>query len=191
MRCAESLYVHLQCIFGHHPLQAIINATPSPWWQVRLIVDCTPLWHVSHAWIILILTYAYGDVCWPLIVVLAGDCSLSNQLEAKLALESEDSAVGKAVPFSYSVERSSRVATTLFVYFYKDRVSKDDISICVHLKTRQMADGIVTLDSVENCHNCHHLLLRPNGSSTVGAFSNSDDFLRLLTLLLLLQDLSR
>lgn len=77
---------------------------------------------------ILILTYAYGDVCWPLIVVLAGDGFLSNKLEAKLALKPQDSSVWEAVPFSYSIERRSRVATTLFVYFCKD---KGDINIWV------------------------------------------------------------
>lgn len=89
---------------------------PSPWNNLQMI---------------LILTYAYGDVCWPLIVVLAGDSFLSNQLEAKLALKPQDSSIWEAVPFSYSVERSSRVTATLFVYFCKNTVSEGDINILV------------------------------------------------------------
>lgn len=67
-----------------------------------------------------LLTDAYGDVCRPLIVILAGDGFLSDQLEAKLALEPQDASVWEAVPLSYSIERRPRVATTLFVYFCKD-----------------------------------------------------------------------
>lgn len=74
-----------------------------------------------------ILTYAYGDVRWPLIVVLARDRFLSNQLKAKLALKPQDSSVWEAVPFSYSIERSSGVTTTFFIYFCKDTVSDGDI----------------------------------------------------------------
>lgn len=78
-----------------------------------------------------LLTYAYGDVCRPLIVVLAGDRSLADQLEAKLALESQDSSVEEAVALSYSVERSPGVTAALFVYFCKDTVSTGDFNICV------------------------------------------------------------
>lgn len=46
--------------------------------------------HLRTIWI---LTYAYGDVSRPLIVVLAVDGFLSDQLEAKLALEPEDPSV--------------------------------------------------------------------------------------------------
>lgn len=42
---------------------------------------------------IFILTYADGDVCGPLVVVLAGDCSLANQLEAELTLKPQDSSI--------------------------------------------------------------------------------------------------
>lgn len=77
---------------------------------------------------ILILTYAYGDICRPLIVVLAGDGFFSDQLKAELALESQDSSVRKVVTFSYSIERSSRVPATLFVYFWNDTDSKEDMS---------------------------------------------------------------
>lgn len=42
---------------------------------------------------IFILTYADGDVCRPLVVVLAGDCSLANQLKAKLTLKPQDSSI--------------------------------------------------------------------------------------------------
>lgn len=141
------LNIHLHSIIRHHLLQDIINSVLSPWWQVRLnVINITaermPILYsifcsqksVNHRWIVLILTYAYGDVCRPLIVVLAGDCFLSNQLEAKLALKPEDTSVWKAIPFSYSIERSSRVTTTLFVYFCEDTVSKGDIKICVDLR---------------------------------------------------------
>lgn len=70
--------------------------------------------------VIPLLTDAYGDVCRPLIVVLAGDGFLSDQLEAKLALKPQDASVWEAVPLSYSIERRPRVPTTLFVYFCKD-----------------------------------------------------------------------
>lgn len=40
-----------------------------------------------------LLTDAYGDVRRPLIVILAGDGFLSDQLEAKLALKPQDASV--------------------------------------------------------------------------------------------------
>lgn len=65
----------------------------------------------------LILTYADGDVCGPLIVVLAGDCSLADQLKAKLTLKPQDSSIREVLPFSNAIERSPRVSATLFVDF--------------------------------------------------------------------------
>lgn len=69
----------------------------------------------------LILTYADGDVCGPLIVVLAGDCSLADQLKAKLTLKPQDSSIREVLPFSNAIERSPRVSTTLFVDFWKEK----------------------------------------------------------------------
>lgn len=71
---------------------------------------------------IFILTYADGDVCGPLVVVLAGDCSLAYQLKAKLTLKPQDSSIWEVLPFSNAIERSPRVSTTLFVYFWKEKV---------------------------------------------------------------------
>lgn len=63
--------------------QAVVNMTAE--------AAVCPLQMEPHT--IFILTYADGDVCGPLVVVLAGDCSLTNQLKAKLALKPQDSSV--------------------------------------------------------------------------------------------------
>lgn len=94
------LNIHLRSFIGHHLLQAIINSVLSLWWHIRLNIINITAEHtllnsvlcchkpVNHLGVILILTNAYWDVCRPLIVVLAGNCFLSNQFEAKLALKS-------------------------------------------------------------------------------------------------------
>lgn len=97
--------------------------------------------------IILTLTYAYRDICRPLIVVLAGDRFFSNQLKPKLAFKSQDSSIWKVVTFSYSIERSSRVSTTLFVYFWNDTDSKEDMNSSMVPKDgykQSMLTGILT-----------------------------------------------
>lgn len=74
----------------------------------------------------LILTYADGDVCGPLIVVLAGDCSLADQLKAKLTLKPQDPSIREVLPFSNAIERSARVSTALFVDFWKENKSQTE-----------------------------------------------------------------
>lgn len=77
---------------------------------------------------ILILTYADGDVCWPLVVVLAGDRSFPNQLKAKLTLKPQDSSIWEVLPFPNAVEGSPRVSTALFVYFWRETVRKFEMN---------------------------------------------------------------
>lgn len=84
-----------------------------------------------------ILTNAYRDVCGPLVIVLAGDRFFSNQLKTKLALEPQDSPIGEVVTFSYSVERSSRVTTALFVYFWNDTDSFKYVNHCINPRERK------------------------------------------------------
>lgn len=63
------------------------------------------------------LTDADGDVGRPLVVVLAGDALLPDQLEAKLALKPQDAAVGEAVALAHAVQGRAGVAATLLVDF--------------------------------------------------------------------------
>lgn len=132
-------------IITHHLLQAIvINSVLSPWWQVRMLStwqlrlpSALCGWKPPDATLFL-LTYADGDVCWPLVVVLAGDCSLSDQLKAKLTLKPQDSSVWEVLPFSNAIEGSPRVSTTLFVYFWKERVKMKDLWLSVITSTRNI-----------------------------------------------------
>ena len=63
------------------------------------------------------LTDAHGDVGRPLVVVLAGDGPLTNQLEAKLALEAKHIPVEEAVALPDAIQRRPRVSTALLVDF--------------------------------------------------------------------------
>lgn len=155
------LNIHLHSVIGHHAPQAIINSVLSPQWQVTMkFINITAV-HMPHFFssiqcchipenqlqIILTLTYAYRDICRPLIVVLAGDRFFSNQLKPKLAFKSQDSSIWKVVTFSYSIERSSRVSTTLFVYFWNDTDSKEDMNSNMVPKDgykQSMLTGILT-----------------------------------------------
>lgn len=48
---------------------------------------------MNYFHLLLVLTYTYGYVCRPLVVILAGDGFFSDQLKAKLALKPQDSPV--------------------------------------------------------------------------------------------------
>lgn len=58
-----------------------------------------------------LLTHAAGLVAGPLVVLLARDDSLANQLEGRLALESERVPVEKAAASPPSIGRDARVPT--------------------------------------------------------------------------------
>lgn len=77
-----------------------------------------------------VLTDANGDVGWPLVVVLTGDCSLPDELKPELALEAQHVPIGESGPFPNPVEGSPRVAAALLVDFWGDKGEVNLLSIC-------------------------------------------------------------
>lgn len=63
------------------------------------------------------LTYTDRDVGRPLIVILTGNHSFTNELESELAFKAQHVSVGEASSLSESIQRDAGIPATFLVNF--------------------------------------------------------------------------